>query len=172
MARLTNDGQQRGWERVLEPTKDGTFITRRGAGAMPAGAPDEEVNILVDGSHTRGLASFLEYRIGAQRPGPPNHWHRGHDELFYVTSGALVVSTNGQENTLEERDFLFVPRGVTHSFRNPSDEECIFVSGWNPPGAESIFHKFQELTPEELSSPEVLGRLLEDVDTHPVPPGT
>lgn len=172
MTRLPTDGRNHGWERVLEPTKEGSFITRAGDGRMPAGAPDEEVNILVDGSHTRGLASFLEYRIGPNRPGPPGHWHRGHDELFYVASGELVVSTSGNEETLKAHDFLFVPRGVTHSFRNPSDEECIFVSGWNPPGGEQVFRWIQELSPEELASPGVLGKLLEDIDTHPVPPGT
>lgn len=171
MAALPKDGQDHGWERVLEPSTVGSFVTRAGVGAVSPGAPGEVINVLVDGSHTRGLATFLEARIAAGQSGPPTHWHRGHDEFFYLVSGELAVTAAGDEHVLRARDFLFVPRGVSHSFGNPSDQECIFVSGWNPPGAERLFHRLQELTPEELGSPEVFVRLFEDFDTQLVPPG-
>lgn len=128
------------WEFVSEPHTEGVVYRAPGEGEIPSiGFEGDRINILVDGTHTRGLGAFLEYTVAPQGKGPGLHWHRGYDELFYVVRGTLGVIAAGESREMGEREFVFVPRGVVHNFWNPTDEECIFVSGWAPPGSEQFF---------------------------------
>lgn len=42
------------------------------------------------------------------------HHHESEDELFYVVKGRLLVRLRDGEITLDEGEFLIVPRGVEH----------------------------------------------------------
>lgn len=50
--------------------------------------------------------------------GPPPHRHRELDEAFYILSGTFEFLSG--ENWFQARagDFVYVPRGVRHRFRN------------------------------------------------------
>jgi mannose-6-phosphate isomerase-like protein (cupin superfamily) len=161
----TDDVARPGWERVSETHEQGVVFKSAGEGEFPSpGAPEDTINILVDGSHTRGLLAFLEYEIGPKGTGPGLHWHRGYDENFYVVSGSLGTKAAGVERILKPRDFVFVPRGVIHTFFNPSETEaCRFVSCWTPPGAEQIFPLAHEALARG-AAPEELLKLAEQVD--------
>lgn len=144
---------------VTEPHTEGVVYRAAGDGAIPSiGFDGDTVNILVDGSHTRGLGAFLEYVIAPRGKGPGLHWHRGYDELFYIVRGRLGVTAAGSTQELSERDFVFVPRGVVHTFWNPTDEECIFVSGWAPPGSEQFFAKSYEAV-QDGAGPAEIGQI-------------
>jgi mannose-6-phosphate isomerase-like protein (cupin superfamily) len=134
-----------GWKRLDAITSEGVVYVPAGQGAIPTPPAGDEINILVDGEHTRGLVSFLEYRIAAAGEGPPAHWHPGHDELFYVVQGELGMLGDTTRRVYQPREFVFIPRGVMHTFWNPTDEETIFVSAWSPSGAEQAFVKAHEL---------------------------
>ncbi|MEU9888899.1 cupin domain-containing protein [Sphaerisporangium sp. NPDC051011] len=137
--------KQDGWGHVDGILSDGVIVRTPGEGAIPTPPEGDFINVLVDGSHTRGLASFLEYRIAPNGEGPPAHWHPGHDELFYVVQGELGLLGDTKRKVYGPRDFVFIPRGVVHTFWNPTGEETIFVSGWSPAGAEQAFIKAHEL---------------------------
>jgi len=49
------------------------------------------------------------------------HQHATEDELFLVLKGRLVIQLRGGDITLEEGEFLIVPRGVEH--RPVADQE-------------------------------------------------
>ncbi|MFD9550611.1 cupin domain-containing protein [Nocardia salmonicida] len=154
-----------GWESVDKPHRNGVVYRPAGEGKIPAaGMEGDFVNVLVDGTHTRGMGSFLEYTIAPHGKGPGLHWHRAYDELFYVVVGTLKVIAAGVERTLQPRDFVFVPRGVIHSFWNVSDEECVFVSGWTPPGAEQIFIQANELIESGEATPAKLQEMFAAID--------
>lgn len=156
-----------GWHKVTAQTTEGLYVTRADEGRMSAGAPGESVNLLMEAEKNSGLASFLEYSMEPGCSGPPAHWHTGHDELFYVVSGRLTTLAGKDTVVLGPRDFLFVPRGAVHSFSNPFEEACIFVSAWTPGGHESLFHTLDELTLEEKQDPETLRKLLPSIETFP-----
>ena len=42
------------------------------------------------------------------------HSHEGEDELFLVLKGRLVIQLRDQDITLNEGDFLVVPKGIEH----------------------------------------------------------
>jgi mannose-6-phosphate isomerase-like protein (cupin superfamily) len=156
-----------GWHKVKAQTTEGIYVTRADEGRISASAPagGEDINLLATADKVDGLANFLEYTIQAGRPGPPPHWHSGHDELFYVVSGTLSTLAGTEQVELGPRDFLFVPRGAIHSFSNKTDETCIFIGVWTPGGHESFFQTLDELSPEEKSNPETLTKLLPSIET-------
>ena len=42
------------------------------------------------------------------------HHHENEDELFLVIKGKLVIKLRGQDVSLEEGEFVIIPRGVEH----------------------------------------------------------
>lgn len=78
------------------------------------------------------------------------HSHDGEDELFYIVKGRLRIEFEDGPISLEQGDFLTVPKGVRH---NPvADEEC-WVLLIEP---ASTKHTGDEMTPRTKSLAEQL----------------
>ena len=45
------------------------------------------IRVYEDGSRTENRVSGVLLEVPAGKSGPPMHWHRFHDELFFVTKG-------------------------------------------------------------------------------------
>jgi quercetin dioxygenase-like cupin family protein len=87
---------------------------------------------------TPGITAKLEHGAGRSfavfesehlpgSPGPPLHVHRAYDEAFYVVSGAMDFSVDGNTDNCPAGSFVWVPRGAAHRFRNTSDEPAKFL---------------------------------------------
>jgi mannose-6-phosphate isomerase-like protein (cupin superfamily) len=50
------------------------------------------------------------------------HYHEVEDELFLVLKGRLVIKLRERDITLEEGEFVIIPRGVEH--KPVAEEEC------------------------------------------------
>jgi mannose-6-phosphate isomerase-like protein (cupin superfamily) len=57
------------------------------------------------------------------------HSHENEDELFYVVKGSFVMEFRDKNVTLNEGDFLIVPRGVEH---RPTATEEVQVMLFEP----------------------------------------
>jgi quercetin dioxygenase-like cupin family protein len=57
------------------------------------------------------------------RPGeePQAHTHE-EDEIFYVLSGSLTFHCDGKSLKVSDNGFVFLPRGIAHSYSIDSDE--------------------------------------------------
>src|SRR4029453_16471826 len=53
-------------------------------------------------------------------PGPGLHLHRAYDEAVYVLDGTVTFTLDGVEHTCPAGSCVFMPRGVSHGFANPS----------------------------------------------------
>ncbi|MFD3587644.1 cupin domain-containing protein [Streptomyces sp. NPDC058683] len=71
--------------------------------------------------------------------GPIAHVHRAADESFYVISGALEFLNGDQIFVANAGDFVFVPRGTRHRFRNRTGEQAHMVSFFTPGGGEGLW---------------------------------
>ncbi|MGW2964502.1 cupin domain-containing protein [Streptomyces sp. NPDC001220] len=71
--------------------------------------------------------------------GPIAHVHRSADESFYVISGALEFLNGDQTFVANAGDFVFVPRGTRHRFRNRTGEQAHMVSFFTPGGGEGLW---------------------------------
>jgi quercetin dioxygenase-like cupin family protein len=60
-------------------------------------------------------AAFLEYET-RQGEEPPGHTHETEDEMFYVLEGAITFRCGEATFDLEKGGFVFLPRGIEHSY--------------------------------------------------------
>ena len=87
---------------------------------------------------TGGLFGLVEasVRVGG---GPPPHVHSREDEAFYLLDGELEILTDGQVATARAGDFVYLPRGSVHSFRNTSSGSTRMLILVTPGGFERFF---------------------------------
>jgi mannose-6-phosphate isomerase-like protein (cupin superfamily) len=79
------------------------------------------VHYLATGATTAGEFGLYRWDFGTGPSGPDPHFHRTISESFFILSG--VVSVYDGKDWVDARpgDFLFVPEGGVHGFKNASE---------------------------------------------------
>ena len=95
----------------------------------PAGHPPEvrypsggTAHFLATGALTSGQFGLYRWEMAATQSGPEPHFHRTISESFYVLSGTIRLYDGERWIDGTPGDFLFVPEGGIHAFRNESGE--------------------------------------------------
>jgi quercetin dioxygenase-like cupin family protein len=78
------------------------------------------VHYLATGAGTDGEFGLYRWEMAAGQTGPDAHFHRTISESFYVLSGTIRLSDGRSWLDGRPGDFLFVPEGGLHGFRNES----------------------------------------------------
>ncbi|MFD7161828.1 cupin domain-containing protein [Streptomyces violascens] len=126
----------------------------------PADTPAELTS--PNGSRTHYLATtestqgeFGLYRLdmAPRAGGPSTHFHRTISETFFILDGTVRLYNGERWTEAGKGDFLYVPTGGLHGFRNDSDEAASMLLLFAP-GAprEEYFEKVGEvgrLSPQE-----------------------
>jgi quercetin dioxygenase-like cupin family protein len=73
------------------------------------------------GSLTNGRFGLFRWEMPARSGGAGPHFHRTFSESFYVLSGSVVLYDGRSWTDGTAGDFLYVPDGGVHGFRNESD---------------------------------------------------
>lgn len=100
-----------------------------------------------DGKSTHDAYSMFEYAVPGGVNGPPPHVHTREDESFICLAGKLEVSLGGEEFVLEHGDYMYLPRNVVHTFRNPFEDEARVISVVSPAGLEAYYQALADLPP-------------------------
>jgi mannose-6-phosphate isomerase-like protein (cupin superfamily) len=130
----------------------------------PASAePDLQVGTsaaryIIKGDATGGKFGLYRWDMAPGTPGASAHFHRTMSESFFILSGTVGLY-NGEEWTdASAGDYLYVPEGGIHGFRNASNEPASMLILFAP-GAprEGYFEGLadraagrREFTPEEF----------------------
>ena len=77
---------------------------------------------LATGASTNGEFGLYRWNMSAARSGPDPHFHRTISESFFVISGTIKLFDGTSWIDARPGDFLFVPEGGIHGFRNESSE--------------------------------------------------
>lgn len=77
---------------------------------------------LATGASTGGQFGLYRWEMAAAASGPEAHFHRSISESFYVLSGTIRLYDGNRWIDGVPGDFLFVPEGGIHAFRNESGE--------------------------------------------------
>ena len=87
---------------------------------------------------TNGAYGLLESWIptGAS---PPLHVHHREDEAFWVLEGALTIRCGAETYQAEAGSYVFLPRGVPHTFRVEGDTPARMLTLLTPGGGEAFF---------------------------------
>lgn len=92
------------------------------------------IYVLEDGRNTDNRIGAVSLIIPPRTPGPPQHWHRMHDETFLITRGKVRFTTGKEHHDAKAGDYVVVPVGkhAVHAFSNPFDEEAEFFNSFTP----------------------------------------
>jgi mannose-6-phosphate isomerase-like protein (cupin superfamily) len=75
---------------------------------------------LARGDWTRGLFGLYRMEMGPDESGPGPHFHRSITESFYVLTGTIRIFDGRSWIETGPGDFVHVPEGGIHGFRNES----------------------------------------------------
>jgi quercetin dioxygenase-like cupin family protein len=114
--------------------------------------PGDHYTFLVTGDETDG-AYFAMEALVPPGGGPPPHIHRREDETFYVVEGELEFRLGDASTTAGPGDFVNVPRGTVHNFRNAGTETARMVLTYTPAGMEQFFEETLERAPSGAQDP-------------------
>ncbi|MFD5746031.1 cupin domain-containing protein [Streptomyces sp. NPDC127033] len=119
----------------------------------PAGTPPDIVSpggsthYLATQASTGGEFGLYKVELGARSAGARTHFHKAMSESFYILSGALELYDGERWVTGRAGDFLYVPVGGLHAFKNVTDEPTSMLLLFSP-GAprEEYFERVAEMT--------------------------
>jgi quercetin dioxygenase-like cupin family protein len=112
------------------------------AGAMYWG-PGDLYRFLVTGAETGGSYFAMEALVPTGG-GPPPHIHHNEDETFYIVEGECTIRIGDQTVTARAGDFVNVPRGTVHNFRNDAAAPVRMILTFTPSGMEGFFEETLE----------------------------
>ncbi|MGY6647561.1 cupin domain-containing protein [Wenyingzhuangia sp. IMCC45574] len=78
--------------------------------------------------------------------GPPKHIHQHEDELFYVLKGNYIFYCGIDSIAATEGDFIRLPKGIPHHFKNRDSITGITMNTITPGGFENFFNKVAIMT--------------------------
>jgi mannose-6-phosphate isomerase-like protein (cupin superfamily) len=87
---------------------------------------------LATGASTDGQFGLYRWEMGPGRGGPAPHFHRSISESFYVLSGEVRLHDGHGWVDGHPGDFLFVPAGGVHGFRNESGQPASMLILFTP----------------------------------------
>jgi quercetin dioxygenase-like cupin family protein len=131
-------------------------------GTAPAvWGPGDRYNLLATGEETNN-AFFQFEAIVPVGGGPPPHIHSREDESFYVVSGGLEILVGASTYQAKAGDFVFVPRGTVHRFKNVGSTESVQLVTLVPAGMEGYFREvFQPVTDPKAAPPPITDELIQ-----------
>jgi quercetin dioxygenase-like cupin family protein/catechol 2,3-dioxygenase-like lactoylglutathione lyase family enzyme len=111
------------------------------AGTGPASwGPGDQITFLITGEETGGAFFMAEVSV-PPGGGPGPHVHQREEESFHVLEGTLTIQVGGKTVIASPGDFVHLPRGVVHSFRNTGNVNAKFLVVVTPAGLEKFFEE-------------------------------
>jgi len=134
--------------------------------------PGDYYTFLVTGAESGGSMFAMDCVIGVGG-GPPPHRHLAEDELFYVLSGSVGFTMDGDARLVGAGESVFVPRGTPHTYVNDGPAEARMIAIYTPAGMEGWFLEVCTPVSDTATSPppvtpELIERMLEAGPRHNV----
>jgi len=124
--------------------------------------PGDRVSFLATGAVTHGSCFIIE-GLAAPGGGPPPHLHHYEDESFYMLEGNITFQAGGQTIHAKPGDFIHVPRGTVHSFKNEGKVPAtalVIISPAGPTGMQQFFEESFYPTTDRNATPPTISEEL------------
>jgi quercetin dioxygenase-like cupin family protein len=122
---------------------EGQLFHRASQSGRSFWGPGDVYTFLVTGAESGG-AYFAMEAVVQPGGGPPPHIHRNEDETFYVVGGECSIRLDDEIVTAGAGDFVNIPRGRVHSFRNDGATPMRMILTFTPSGIEKFFEETLE----------------------------
>ena len=109
------------------------IVLAAGEGRSVSHRPGHQAVFKAVGEDTGGAYTLCEY-TAAPSAGPPPHVHHNDDEAFYLLEGELTVRVGERQATVTAGSFVFLPRGILHTFTNSGSTPARFLVIASPAG--------------------------------------
>ena len=113
-------GEVSAWYRSADHPPE---LTNPGGGAA---------HYLATGASTGGKFGLYRWEMGPGRSGPDPHFHRSISESFFVLTGTIRIYDGTRWIDCRPGDFVHVPEGGIHGFRNESGEPASMLLHFAP----------------------------------------
>jgi quercetin dioxygenase-like cupin family protein len=133
----------------------------RPTGTAPAvWGPGDLYSLLATGEETNN-AFFQFEAIVPEGGGPPAHVHSREDESFYIVSGRLEILLGDKTYQAKRGDFVYIPRGTIHRFKNVGRDAAVQLVTFVPAGVERFFREvFPAVKDRNAAPPPVTEELI------------
>ena len=121
-----------------------------------------EAVVLASAAETAGEFTLLRTQCEPPDFGPPLHIHHDAAEAFYVLSGEYVMYVEDRQEHCPPGTFVYVPRGMPHTFKVVSAEPGQKLNLFAPAAMVGFFEELAEAEASHDVSPE----LLADIAAH------
>lgn len=91
-----------------------------------------EASYLIKGEATGGKFGLYRWDMAPGTPGAQPHFHRTLSESFFILSGIVGLFDGEKWTDAGPGDYLYVPEGGIHGFRNASDEAASMLILFSP----------------------------------------
>jgi len=122
----------------------------------PTDSPGTAYHYLATMELTGGDFGLCRVDLGPEPGGPGTHFHRTMSERFFVLSGTLQVYDGVAWTDATTGDYLYVPPGGLHAFRNESGEPVSMLMLFAPGAPREAYFEgitqLAELSPEERAA--------------------
>lgn len=118
--------------RYLGDAGEITALFRRADAAPELTMRSGTASYLATGASTNGQFGLYRWDMAGSPSGPDPHFHRSISESFYILSGTVRLYDGTRWIDGTPGDFLFVPEGGVHAFRNESGEPASMLLMFAP----------------------------------------
>jgi len=87
---------------------------------------------LMTGQRSHGLFGLYRWEMDGRPTGPGPHFHRTISESFYILSGSVRIYDGRRWIDTSAGDFIHVPEGGLHGFRNESGAPAAMLIHFAP----------------------------------------
>ena len=114
-----------------------------------------QVDYLATGASTDGEFGLYRWTFGPEQGGPGPHFHRTISESFFILTGTVQLFNGEEWVNATSSDWLYVPKGGIHGFRNVVGEPASMLLMFTP-GAprEGYFEGLKENAGKNLTDEE------------------
>ncbi len=128
-------------------------IVRRGDAPEDYAVGTSKFHYLVDEKTSAGDYGLYRVELGPRAAGAAAHYHKAISEAFYVLTGGMRLYDGDKWVDATQGDFLFVPPGGIHGFRNETDDAAEFLILFAPGAPREAYFEglkhLAELTDEQ-----------------------
>jgi mannose-6-phosphate isomerase-like protein (cupin superfamily) len=99
---------------------------------------------LASATLTHGEYGLFRWDMAAAPGGPDPHFHRTMSEAFFVLSGTVLLHDGARTVEASTGDFLYVPPGGIHGFRNESGSPASMLILFAPGAPRELYFEALE----------------------------